>query len=320
MADPLEEMFGTKEKKTKKKAGQFSEKEMKRLRAFAKRDDRIMVALDAYENGDFSPAVVKELIDVIKDRQDRGKNATEAKKQAADYDKLLQKILGLQFETDSEGKVVIGEDGKPKEIASKDGPLYTSATGLTGSAVDSMLGGIVRKASSVFDRDGRTIGGDLAQLQRIKGAEFEKAFETLRGGGAVSNVEGATMLQKFTSLFDENGNLRKDMSEEEFKAEVERLRSFTQESLGGFDQKYTFDPETGDILTTEEYAELYDKAPAIESDVPEANADGSLSTGQTEDTMLDLTPMSPVEQEAQWKALPVGTIVLYNGKKVRKNQ
>jgi hypothetical protein len=294
MADPLEEMFGTKEKKTKKKTGQFSEKDMKRLRAYAKRDDRLLVALDAYENGDFSPSVVKQLIDVIKDRQDRGKNATDAKKQAADYDKLLEKILTEK--------------------------TYESATGLTGSAVDSFLGGIVRKASSVFDRDGRTIGGDLAQLQRIKGAEFEKAFETLRGGGAVSNVEGATMLQKFTSLFDENGNLRKDMSEEEFKAEVERLRSFTQEALGGFDQKYTFDPETGDILTTEEYAELYDKAPAIESDVPEANADGSLSTGQTEDTMLDLTPMSPVEQEAQWKALPVGTIVLYNGKKVRKNQ
>jgi hypothetical protein len=290
MADPLEDMFGTKEKK--KKVGALSEKDMKRLREYAKRDDSLLVLLDAYENGDFSPSIVKELTSVLKDRQSRGKNALEAKKQVEDYNNLLDKILTEK--------------------------TYESATGTTGAIVDSFLGGVARKASSVFDRDGRTIGGDLAQLQRIKGAEFAKAFETLKGAGAVSNLEGATMLQKFTSLFDENGDLRKDMSEEEFKAEIERLKAFTDENLSGFNQSYTFDPETGDILSAEEYANIYGNAPAETVEVPEERPDGSLTTGQTVDTMVDLTNMAPDEMKAQWDAFPSGTIYMYNGKKKRK--
>lgn len=72
-----------------------------------------------------------------------------------------------------------------------------------------------------------TISEDTAYVEQLifqlGSQQFLEAFAALRGGGQISNVEGAKATAARNALFDSEGNIRANISEKEARAELNKI-------------------------------------------------------------------------------------------------
>jgi len=68
--------------------------------------------------------------------------------------------------------------------------------------------------------------------------QFLDAFESLRGGGQISNIEGAKATAARNALFDKEGNIRTNVSEKFAKEQLEIIRTATQRIAQEYRDKY----------------------------------------------------------------------------------
>jgi len=81
-----------------------------------------------------------------------------------------------------------------------------------------------------------------AKMNQIGAKQFLAGFESLKGGGQISNIEGGQAKQAGLALFDEEGNLRKGLSESYVKEQLEKLREIYQRGIDRAQRGYRIKP------------------------------------------------------------------------------
>jgi hypothetical protein len=156
------------------------------------------------EKGKMSPEYIMMKARMEQQGKDRAKfeaAAPEAMSKAEEAIRKIDELVGTEPTKTKEGKIIGG---------SKPHPGFQAAVGLGFPGITYVPG------SSAADFD--------ARLKEIQGGAFLQAYETLKGGGSITEVEGAKATQAITRM-------SKAQSEKEFKTAAREFQNILRKAV-----------------------------------------------------------------------------------------
>jgi hypothetical protein len=156
------------------------------------------------EKGKMSPEYITMKARMEQQGKDRAKfeaAAPEAMSKAEEAIRKIDELVGTEPTKTKEGKIIGG---------SKPHPGFQAAVGLGFPGITYVPG------SSAADFD--------ARLKEIQGGAFLQAYETLKGGGSITEVEGAKATQAITRM-------SKAQSEKEFKTAAREFQNILRKAI-----------------------------------------------------------------------------------------
>jgi len=81
-----------------------------------------------------------------------------------------------------------------------------------------------------------------AKLNQIGAKQFLAGFESLKGGGQISNIEGGQAKQAGLALFDENGQIKTGLSPDYVREQLKLLREIYQRGIARAERGYRIKP------------------------------------------------------------------------------
>jgi len=156
------------------------------------------------EKGKMSPEYITMKARMEQQGKDRAKfeaAAPEAISKAEEAVRKIDELVGTEPTKNAEGKIIPG---------SKPHPGFQAAVGLGFPGITYVPG------TSAADFD--------ARLKEIQGGAFLQAYETLKGGGSITEVEGAKATQAITRM-------SKAQSETEFKTAAREFQNILRKAV-----------------------------------------------------------------------------------------
>ena len=149
-------------------------------------------------------------------------------------------------------------------------------------------------------------GSAKAKLETLRADAFKEAFDSLRGGGSISEKEGQTATQALLVLKSD------DLSEKDAKEELLKLRDIYEKARKRNDPtKQVRVLPDGTEVPLQEFINRTSKAEG-------AGTEALAVTNPTANDAADLSALDDNAKKAAWDAAPSGTMFMLNGERWRK--